>query len=147
MLSPPPISIWPPETMPDKPNYSTKVFFRIGITLFSAVLMWFGVPALMIGISQRSPPLLVAGILALIMQSAAIPNASVPGFTILFTAQPAIAAFTRCTVLDPTPHSRAVLRIPFPLASEARIASSVFGSTRARPIGANASVQLVGHSV
>jgi hypothetical protein len=44
-------------------------------------------------------------------------------------------ALTRCTVLDPTRHSRAVLRIPFPLASRARIASSVFGSIRARPIG------------
>jgi len=52
-----------------------------------------------------------------------------------FIVQLAIAALTRCTVLDPTRHSRAVFNIPLPLASEARIASSIFGSTRARPIG------------
>ena len=56
-----------------------------------------------------------------------------PGFVILLPAP--IAACTRCTVLDPTLHSRAVLRMPFPLASETRMASSIFGSTRARPIG------------
>jgi hypothetical protein len=46
----------------------------------------------------------------------------------LLSFQPRIAALTRCTVLDPTRrHSRAVFNIPFPLASEARIASSIFG--------------------
>jgi hypothetical protein len=42
---------------------------------------------------------------------------------------------TRWTVLDPTRHSRAVFNIPLPPASDARIASSTFGSTRARPLG------------
>jgi hypothetical protein len=34
-----------------------------------------------------------------------------------FIVQPLISALTLCTVLDPTRHSRAVLRMPFPLAS------------------------------
>ena len=34
----------------------------------------------------------------------------------LLKARIRIAALTRCTVLDPTPHSRAVLRMLFPLA-------------------------------
>jgi len=52
-----------------------------------------------------------------------------------FIIHPLIGALTRCTVLDPTQHSRAVFNIPLPLASETRIASSIFRSTRARPIG------------
>jgi hypothetical protein len=72
MVSCAPISVWPRQTMPDKSSDFTKTFITIGIVLFCAVLMWFGAPALMVGIDQSSPPLLIVGILALILKAAAI---------------------------------------------------------------------------
>jgi hypothetical protein len=47
----------------------------------------------------------------------------------------AISALIRWTPLLPVPHSRAVLRMPLPLASAERIAASLRGSILARPIG------------
>src|ERR1700730_9001131 len=47
----------------------------------------------------------------------------------------AISALIRCTTLVPVLHSRAVLRMPFPLASAVRIAASLVASILARPIG------------
>jgi hypothetical protein len=67
-----PISIWPRETLPDKPSYLTKMLFTVGIALFCAVMMWFDAPAMMIGFDQRSVPLILAGTLAVAAQSAAI---------------------------------------------------------------------------
>jgi hypothetical protein len=72
MISPAPISVWPRETMPDNPSYLTKVLFTAWLALFCAILMWFAVPAVVIGIDQGFFPLLIAGILAVVGQSAAI---------------------------------------------------------------------------
>src|SRR6516162_3005136 len=47
----------------------------------------------------------------------------------------AISALIRCTTLVPVLHSRAVLRMPLPFASAARIAASFVTSILARPIG------------
>ena len=47
----------------------------------------------------------------------------------------AISALIRCTTLVPVRHSRAVLRMPLPLASAERIAASFVAPILARPIG------------
>ena len=47
----------------------------------------------------------------------------------------AISDLIRCTTLVPVLNSRAVLRMPLPLASAARIAASFVASILARPIG------------
>ena len=46
-----------------------------------------------------------------------------------------ISALIRCTTLVPVLHSRAVLRMPLPLASAERIAASFDALILARPIG------------
>src|SRR6516225_11100636 len=47
----------------------------------------------------------------------------------------AISDLIRCTALVPVPHSRAVVRMPLPLASAVRIAASFVVPILARPIG------------
>jgi hypothetical protein len=47
----------------------------------------------------------------------------------------AASALIRCTTLLPVPNSRATLRMPLPLASAARMASSLDGAILALPIG------------
>jgi hypothetical protein len=47
-----------------------KVLFTVEIALFCTVLMWFGAPALMIGVDQGSFPLLIGGVFSIIIQVA-----------------------------------------------------------------------------
>src|SRR6266446_10580154 len=46
---------------------------------------------------------------------------------------PTASALIRCTTLLPVPNSRATFKMPLPLASAARMAASVAGSTPALP--------------
>jgi len=62
----------PPEQVPYQGTGLMKALVIAAVGLLCAVLMWFGAPALFIGIDQGSLPLLVGGILAMGAQATAI---------------------------------------------------------------------------
>jgi hypothetical protein len=72
MVATAPPSAWPSEITPDEPSKLAKALVIGGVVLLCAVLIWFGTPALFIGIDQGSPLLLIGGILAVAAMSAAI---------------------------------------------------------------------------
>jgi hypothetical protein len=71
MVASAPPSIWPAKLMPDTPTELTKGVITGAVIVLCAILLWFGVPMIFIGIDQRAFPLLVGGILSIVIQVAA----------------------------------------------------------------------------